>query len=69
MYQKRIQGALYGMMAPSKDVPRLLALNRTGHLKLGEIVSRTYTLDQINDGYADMHGGEVIRGVIDFTKE
>jgi NDMA-dependent alcohol dehydrogenase len=69
MYQKRIQGALYGMMAPSKDVPRLLALNRTGHLKLGEIVSRTYTLDQINEGYADMHGGEVIRGVIDFTKE
>jgi Zn-dependent alcohol dehydrogenase len=69
MYQKRIQGALYGMMAPSKDVPRLLGLYRTGHLKLDEIISRTYSLNQINEGYVDMHAGEVIRGVIDFTKE
>ena len=68
MYQKRIQGCLYGMMSPSKDVPRLLGLYQSGHLKLDEIVSRTYELDQINEGYADMHAGQVIRGVIDFTK-
>jgi len=69
MYQKRIQGCLYGMMSPSKDVPRLLAYYQTGHLKLDEIVTRTYPLEQINDGYAAMHAGEVIRGVIDYTMD
>jgi NDMA-dependent alcohol dehydrogenase len=67
MYQKRIQGCLYGMMSPSKDVPRLLRYYQSGHLKLDEIVTRSYPLEQINDGYAAMHAGEVIRGVIDYT--
>ncbi len=67
MYQKRIQGCLYGMMSPSKDVPRLLSLYQAGHLKLDEIVTRTYPLERINDGYAAMHAGEVIRGVVDYA--
>ena len=66
MYQKRIQGVLYGMMSPSKDVPRLLALYEAGQLKLDELVTRTYTLDEINVGYEDLHSGINIRGVIRF---
>jgi S-(hydroxymethyl)glutathione dehydrogenase/alcohol dehydrogenase len=66
MYQKRIQGCLYGMMSPSGDVPRLLALYEQGVLKLDELVTRTYTLDEINTGYDDMHAGTNIRGVIEF---
>jgi NDMA-dependent alcohol dehydrogenase len=68
MYQKRIQGSLYGMMSPSKDIPRLLGLYQTGHLKLDELVTRTYSLEEINLGYEDMHAGEVIRGVLEFNK-
>jgi Zn-dependent alcohol dehydrogenase len=33
-------------------------------LKLDELVTRTYTLDEINQGYEDMHAGKNIRGVI-----
>lgn len=66
MYQKRIQGAIYGMMSPSKDVPRLLALWRSGQLRLEELITRRYSLDEINEGYADMHAGLNIRGVITF---
>jgi NDMA-dependent alcohol dehydrogenase len=66
MYQKRIQGCLYGMMSPSKDVPRLLGLWRAGQLKLEELLTRTYRLEDINDGYADMHAGRNIRGLISF---
>jgi NDMA-dependent alcohol dehydrogenase len=66
MYQKRIQGCLYGMMSPSKDVPRLLGLWQSGQLLLEEMVTRAYTLDEINQGYADMHAGRNIRGVIHF---
>jgi S-(hydroxymethyl)glutathione dehydrogenase/alcohol dehydrogenase len=66
MYQKRIQGCLYGMMAPSKDVLRLLGMYEQGQLKLDELVSRTYRLEEINTGYDDMYAGTNIRGVIEF---
>ncbi|MGO8860700.1 MAG: NDMA-dependent alcohol dehydrogenase [Acidimicrobiales bacterium] len=67
MFQKRLQGCLYGMMAPSGDVPRLLRMYEQGQLKLDELVSRTYSLDEINAGYDDLHAGTNIRGVIDFS--
>ncbi len=67
MFQKRLQGCLYGMMTPSSDVPRLLAMYEQGQLKLDELVSRTYSLDEINTGYDDLHAGRNIRGVIDFS--
>jgi S-(hydroxymethyl)glutathione dehydrogenase/alcohol dehydrogenase len=66
MYQKRLQGAIYGMGSPAREIPRLAALYRTGDLKLDELVTRTYTLDQINDAVDDLHGGQNIRGVIIF---
>jgi S-(hydroxymethyl)glutathione dehydrogenase/alcohol dehydrogenase len=64
MYQKRIQGSLYGMCSPAKDVPRLLNLWQQGQLRLEELVSRTYSLDEINQGYEDMHAGINLRGVL-----
>lgn len=66
MFQKRIQGSLYGMMSPAKDVPRLLALWQEGILKLDELVTDTYPLASLNEGYADMHAGRIIRGVLEF---
>lgn len=66
MYQKRIQGCLYGMMSPSSDVLRLLELYEQGRLKLDELVTRTYSLDEINAGYEDLHSGANLRGVIRF---
>jgi NDMA-dependent alcohol dehydrogenase len=66
LFQKRLQGVLYGSLSPSKDILRLLTMYQAGQLKLDELVTSTYTLDQINDGYADMHAGKNIRGVITF---
>ena len=66
LFQKRLQGVLYGAMSPSTDMLRLLKMYQAGQLKLDELVTRTYTLDQINEGYADMHAGKNIRGVIAF---
>jgi Zn-dependent alcohol dehydrogenase len=59
-------GAIYGMMSPSKDVPRLLGLWRNGQLRLEELVSQRYELDAINKGYADMRAGRNIRGLLVF---
>ncbi|MEQ3549928.1 NDMA-dependent alcohol dehydrogenase [Pseudonocardia nematodicida] len=64
MYQKRIQGCLYGSWSPTQAVPALLDLYRAGALKLDELVSRTFTLDEINDGYAAMYDGSTLRSVI-----
>jgi Zn-dependent alcohol dehydrogenase len=47
-------------------VPKLLGLYRRGELKLDEMITRTYALDEINRGYADMRAGKNIRGVIVF---
>jgi len=66
MYQKRIQGCLYGSGAPREQIPALLDLYRSGALKLDELVTRRYRLDEINEAYADMHAGTNIRGVIEF---
>ncbi|PXY20805.1 NDMA-dependent alcohol dehydrogenase [Prauserella muralis] len=63
-YQRRVQGAVFGACNPLYDVPRLLSLYRTGDLKLDELVTRRYSLEQVNDGYADMLSGKNIRGVI-----
>jgi NDMA-dependent alcohol dehydrogenase len=64
MYQKRIQGSLYGGCSPAKDVPRLLDLWQAGQLRLEELVTRTYSLDEINQGYEDLHAGINVRGVL-----
>lgn len=66
MYQKRIQGSLFGMMQPTRATEDLLRLYKEGHLKLEELVTRRYTLDEINQGYEDMHAGINLRGVIDY---
>ena len=66
MYQKRIQGSLYGGCSPTVDIPVQLELYRSGKLRLDELVTRTYTLDEVAQGYRDMHAGLNIRGVVVF---
>jgi len=64
--QKAIMGAVYGFASPRLQIPELLALYRRGQLKLKELITRTYSLDDINRGYADLEAGHNIRGVIVF---
>jgi S-(hydroxymethyl)glutathione dehydrogenase/alcohol dehydrogenase len=66
LFQKRLQGSLFGASSPSKDIPRMLQLYTDGKLKLDELVTRTYTLDEVAQGYKDMHAGTNLRGVIVF---
>jgi NDMA-dependent alcohol dehydrogenase len=64
LYEKQVRGALYGSSNAQHDVPRLLEMHRLGQLKLAELVTRTYSLEEINQGYDDMRAGRNIRGVI-----
>ncbi|HEX4983467.1 MAG TPA: NDMA-dependent alcohol dehydrogenase [Ilumatobacteraceae bacterium] len=65
--EKQLVGALFGSANPRKDIPRLLELWQSGKIKLDELVTRTYSLDDINVGYQDMRDGKNIRGVLTFT--
>jgi Zn-dependent alcohol dehydrogenase len=42
----------------------ILGLYQSGDLKLDEIITRTYTLDEVQQGYDDLLAGENIRGVV-----
>lgn len=66
MANKQIRGCLYGSQSPRTAIPRLLGLYRSGALKVDELITRTYSLDQINDGYADLEAGRIMRGAVVF---
>jgi len=63
-YQRRVQGSIYGGCSPLVDVPYLIGLYQAGKLKLDELITRRYKLDEVNEGYQDMLDGKNIRGVI-----
>ena len=62
--QKQIVGTLYGSANPRADIPKLLELAACGQVDLDAVVSNTYPLEAINDGYADMRTGRFLRGVL-----
>ena len=37
-----------------------------GQIKLDELITKRYKLEDINQGYADMHSGQNVRAVIEF---
>ena len=63
-YHRRMQGALFGGANPLYDIPMILGLWQAGDVKLNELVTKRYTLGQVNEGYQDMMDGKNIRGVI-----
>ena len=66
--EKTIKATNYGSANIRKDMPILLDLYLAGRLKLDELITRRFTLDQINDAFAALERGEVARGVIAFER-
>jgi NDMA-dependent alcohol dehydrogenase len=67
LLQKDLQGAIFGGLAPRNAIPELLSLYQEGQLKLDELVTTRYALEDINKGYQDMRDGKNIRGMIVYT--
>ncbi|MTD59378.1 NDMA-dependent alcohol dehydrogenase [Amycolatopsis pithecellobii] len=66
LMQKRIQGSLFGGCNPRADIPRQIDMYRNGQLKLDDLVTKTYRLDDITKAYDDLRAGLNIRGVVLF---
>ncbi|MGQ0465144.1 MAG: NDMA-dependent alcohol dehydrogenase [Sporichthyaceae bacterium] len=64
LFRKTVKGSLFGDCNPTTDIPRILGLYQSGDIKLDEIITRTYTLDEINLGYDDLLAGKNVRGVL-----
>ena len=64
LFAKEIKGAMFGDSNPHTDILKMLRLYQEGNLKLDEQITKRYTLDEVNQGYEDMHAGKNIRGVI-----
>jgi len=66
MGEKRIVRSSYGGARPQRDFPMLARAYLDGHLKLDELVSRRIRLEEINEGFAALKRGEIVRAVITF---
>jgi len=64
LFEKQLVGTVFGSANIRYDIPHLLRLYEQGQLDLDNMVTRTYTLDGVNDGYTDMLEGRNIRGVM-----
>jgi S-(hydroxymethyl)glutathione dehydrogenase/alcohol dehydrogenase len=64
LFEKQLVGSLFGSANIRKDIPQLLELYTQGQLDLDGLVTKTYSLDEINQGFADMRSGSNIRGVL-----
>ena len=67
LQEKTIKGTMYGSVRPNLDFPWLVDMYLEGRLKLDQLVSRTWKLEEINEGFAAMRGGQVARGVVVFN--
>ncbi|MGC8466167.1 MAG: alcohol dehydrogenase, partial [Acidimicrobiales bacterium] len=66
LYEKTLKGSLFGSATPRVAIPKVLDWYMKGQFLLDEVITKTYTLDQVNDGYQDLRDGKIIRGMITF---
>jgi S-(hydroxymethyl)glutathione dehydrogenase/alcohol dehydrogenase len=62
--EKVVKGCFYGSTRPAIDFPRLVDFYQRGVLKVDGMITRTYSLEKINDAFDAMSRGDNARGVI-----
>jgi alcohol dehydrogenase len=67
MYNQTLMGTVFGSASPRVQIPRLLKLYAQGMLKIDELVTKEYRLDDVQQGYDDLHAGKNIRGMVNFS--
>ena len=65
--QKNLVSALYGRVTPHLTFDRIVDFYLRGKIDIDSLITRRYTLDDINQGFADLARGEDGRGVISYT--
>jgi len=63
---KNIVGTVQGEIRAAVDIPRYIDLYMNGKLPIDKLITRSYSLDEINEAFAALERGEVIKSVIRF---
>lgn len=64
--EKTLTGSYFGSARPREDFPRMLSLYAAGKLKLDELITKRYSIDEAPQAFADLESGRNARGVIMF---
>lgn len=64
--ERRMVGSTYGSVRPSLDFPALASLYLQGRLRLDELVTRRFSVDEATDAFHALARGELARGLIIF---
>jgi S-(hydroxymethyl)glutathione dehydrogenase/alcohol dehydrogenase len=64
-----VVGSWFGSAYPRADIPKLLELDAKGQFDLGGLITRSYPLEQVNDGYRDLKAGINVRGILILDEE
>ena len=62
--ERTIKGSWYGTADVRRDIPRFVEYYKSGQLKLDELVSRTISIDEVNDALETMETSDFARSVI-----
>ena len=62
--EKTLTGSFFGSARPREDFPKLIDMYRSGRLKLDELITRTYTIDEAAQAFEDLAQGRNARGMI-----
>lgn len=65
---KTLKGCLFGAADLHRDIPRFVEQYRSGDLLLDVLVSASYGLNEINEGFAAVAAGDVISAVVEFSE-
>ena len=66
MFNQALLGTVFGSVSPAVQIPNLLRLYEAGMLEIDDLITREYSLDQVQDGYDDLAAGTNIRGIVAF---
>ena len=66
MTNQEIRGTVFGSENPRIQVPKLLRLHHEGKFYIDELVTREYSIDEVQQAADDLASGENLRGVIRF---
>jgi S-(hydroxymethyl)glutathione dehydrogenase/alcohol dehydrogenase len=61
---KQIKGTCQGDIVPSVDVPRFVDMFMAGKLPIDKLITKTFSLDQVNEAFDAMAKGQVVRSVV-----
>jgi S-(hydroxymethyl)glutathione dehydrogenase/alcohol dehydrogenase len=66
MLNQELRGTIFGSVSPRVQIPRLLRLHHEGKFHVDELITKEYSLDDVQQGYDDLESGKNLRGAVRF---